>query len=46
MFSPLGDNYLIDHHQAIDASLMFYSADTYAEDYDGMIVQLSYLYRF
>lgn len=36
----------VDHHQAVDVSVRVYTSDTCADDYDGMITQLSYLYRF
>ena len=42
----LGDNYEIDHHQAIEGAMLYYRADTYADDYDGIIMQFSYIYRF
>ena len=43
----LGDNYALSSNQSIDASIFYYDADGYSNnDYDGMIAQLNYLYRF
>ena len=43
----LGYNHAINSNQSIDASVMYYNTDAYADiDYDGIIMQFNYMYRF
>jgi hypothetical protein len=43
----LGDHFTISPNQAIDFSLLHYSSSAYGgNDYDGMILQLTYLHNF
>ena len=47
MTLQLGDNFALSSHQSIDASIFYYTADSYGDaDYDGIIAQLSYLHQF
>lgn len=43
----LGNNYVLSNHQSIDLSAFYYSTrDSTDANYNGIIVQLSYLHRF